>query len=131
MFEINYFFFFRFIFQNNSKTQKYVTNILHYLIITASIKDTYPVRIQPVGGVSDETIENMHESLVGIEIVVYYAKFLDAIDRLEIGRIQSTGFYIGSTRSLRIRKRINKEVVKKVVKKEVKKEVKKKEVHYI
>ena len=74
----------------------------------------------------------MHESLVGIEIVVYYAKFLDAIDRLEIGRIQSTGFYIGSTRSLRIRKRINnKEVVKKVVKKEVKKEVKKKEVHYI
>ena len=73
----------------------------------------------------------MHESLVGIEIVVYYAKFLDAIDRLEIGRIQSTGFYIGSTRNLRIRKRINKEVVKKVVKKEVKKEVKKKEVHYI
>ena len=130
MFEINYFFF-SFHFPKQFQTQKYVTNILHYLIITASIKDTYPVRIQPVGGVSDETIENMHESLVGIEIVVYYAKFLDAIDRLEIGRIQSTGFYIGSTRSLRIRKRINKEVVKKVVKKEVKKEVKKKEVHYI
>ena len=61
------------------------------------------MRIQNLSGSTPSVIQ--HEGMVAVEIAIFYSTTEDLFGptSVEIARIQSTGFFVGSTRNLRNR----------------------------
>ena len=62
---------------------------------------THPLRIQPSSG--STPIVHQFENMIAVEIAIFYSTTEDLFGptSVEIARIQSTGFFVGSTRNLR------------------------------